>query len=281
LHIDCWYETGVDGDTELMECFIITGKNYELKENGPWYNEILSAVEAEIKSKIYDWQTKQFEADREQGGGFEMQEDVNKKIILHLCADIGSDSKPYQDNPEYEVITIGKDIGVENYTPPPNVYGIIANPVCTEFSIAQGFHRTGDYEKGMVLVNACLRIIKICKPKLKFWMMENPATGRLKDFLGKPQFTYEPWHFGDPWTKKTALWGKFNIPERLYTNWEDVPKNDKLYIRPGRPKPSMAFLHKSAIKNIPAFSAFTVDDDMSFRSLCPQGWANAFFKVNR
>lgn len=44
---------------------------------------------------------------------------MNKdKIILHLCADIGSDSKPYLDA-GYDVRMIGKNIGVENYQPPP------------------------------------------------------------------------------------------------------------------------------------------------------------------
>jgi len=33
-----------------------------------------------------------------------------KKIILHLCADTGSDTKPYQDDPDYEVILIGSKI---------------------------------------------------------------------------------------------------------------------------------------------------------------------------
>jgi hypothetical protein len=73
------------------------------------------------------------------------------KTILHLCADTGSDSKPYVDA-GYNVIRIGKDIGVQNYRPPSDAYGIIANPVCTEFSIAAGFHKEGNYEKGMFLV---------------------------------------------------------------------------------------------------------------------------------
>lgn len=38
------------------------------------------------------------------------------KTILHLCADLGSDSRPYQLNDEYNVICIGKQIGVENYS---------------------------------------------------------------------------------------------------------------------------------------------------------------------
>ena len=49
-----------------------------------------------------------------------------KKVILHLCADIGSDSWFYANDDEYEVIKVGKEIGVENYTPPDNVYGVIA-----------------------------------------------------------------------------------------------------------------------------------------------------------
>ena len=50
-----------------------------------------------------------------------------KKIIIHLCADLGSDSRFYQLDDNYEVILVGEDIGVENYNPPDNVHGIIAN----------------------------------------------------------------------------------------------------------------------------------------------------------
>jgi hypothetical protein len=200
-----------------------------------------------------------------------------KKVILHLCADIGSDSKVYKDN-GYDVILVGSDIGVENYNPPNNVYGVIANPVCTEFSIATGFHKKGNHQKGLFLVNHCRRIIEQCNPA--FWVIENPYSGKLKDYLGKPKLVYEPWEYGSPWTKKTALWGKFNIPERKYYNWDDVPKIDGLYIRPGREKPSLAFMHKSHKKFIQEFKDFDVKDDMSFRSLCSQGFAKAFFKAN-
>lgn len=203
------------------------------------------------------------------------------KNILHLCADIGSDSYYYECSVKYNVIKIGKDIGVENYNPSVKIHGVIANPVCTEFSVAsRGFHKKGDIKKGMFLVHHCLRIIEESNPV--FWVIENPANGRLKDFLGKPAYTYEPWEFGSPWTKKTALWGKFNHPEKIYKSWDDVPKNEKLYIRPGRKKPSMAQFHKSAIHYIEEFKPFidTVKDDMSLRSLCSQGFAKAFFDVN-
>lgn len=201
------------------------------------------------------------------------------RTILHLCADIGSDSAPYKDA-GYNVICVGKDIGVENYNPPENVYGIFANPVCTEFSIARD-GKPRNTEEGMFLVRHCQRIIEQCNPK--FWVIENPATGRLKDFLGTPQYQYEPWWYGSPWTKKTALWGNFKIPPRRYQNWESVPKNENLYVRPGRGKPSLAFMHKSSLELIPEFFRFKgkVHDDMSFRSLCSQNFAQAFFEVNK
>lgn len=67
-----------------------------------------------------------------------------------MCADLGSDSWYYQQDEKYNVNCIGEDIGVENYTPDFPVHGIIANPVCTEFSTIGGFHITKDLEKGNV-----------------------------------------------------------------------------------------------------------------------------------
>lgn len=106
-----------------------------------------------------------------------------EKIILHLCADTGSDSRFYKEA-GYKVILVGKDIGVENFTPPANVWGIIANPVCTEFSTARSNGRARDPEQGMFLVRHCQRIIAEAKPK--WWVIENPARGTLKDYLGEP-----------------------------------------------------------------------------------------------
>src|SRR5699024_12113999 len=82
-------------------------------------------------------------------------------------------------------------------------------------------------------------------------VIENPATGTLRNYLGTPDYAYEPWWYGSPWTKRTALWGNFNVPPRVYADWEDVPKLP-IYARPGR-RPSMAFLHKSAFHLIPEF----------------------------
>lgn len=228
-----------------------------------------------------------------------------KKIILHLCADTGSDSYPYSQDPDYEVIRVGSDIGVENYHPPQGVYGIFANPVCTEFSTARKGGLARDTEVGMFLVNECMRIIKECNPV--FWVIENPARGALKNHLGKPQFTYQPYQYGSPWSKHTALWGKFNIPQVKYKTWADVPEDIKikeLYVRPtatyanGQTRkatgvPSLAFMHaKKHLKFIPEFAQFieiserkgnarSNGADMEFRSLCSQKFAQAFYEVNK
>ena len=175
---------------------------------------------------------------------------------------------------------VGENIGVENFSPPENVHGIIANPVCTEFSTANGFHKTNDIDKGMFLVDECYRIILLSNPE--WWVIENPANGRLSDVLGPPDFVYQPWQFGSPWTKKTALWGNFTPPMPIYDKWEDVPKNENLYVRPGRPKPALAFLHKSAVDVIPEFqwAKDRIKTDADMRSMCSQGFAKAFYEAN-
>lgn len=208
----------------------------------------------------------------------------SERIILHLCADTGSDTKPYKDA-GYNVIRVGKDIGVENYHPPKNVHGIIANPVCTHFSqVRRGkrgvrYPHTSDHEKGMELVKECLRIIDEAQPD--WWVIENPATGQLHHYLGKPQGTYTPWQYGSPWGKKTALWGKFNMPPIVYRTWEEVPnKIPELWVRSSRKIPSLVYQHKSACRLIPEFTAFNPDSDMEFRSLCSQKFAKAFMEAN-
>ena len=176
----------------------------------------------------------------------------SEKIILHLCASkFGSDSLDYVDA-GYDVRLITKDIGVENYHPPENVYGIIANPPCTMFSIARTRAKTPrDLEEGMRLVKECLRIIweaqyklkgNTYKTDLKFWMLENPETGMLKYFLGKPAFKYQPYEFGEDRSKRTALWGNFNEPKKL----KEYKKSNNVIGKVGREPTN----HNSDIRSI-------------------------------
>lgn len=216
-----------------------------------------------------------------------------EKVILQLCADTGSDTWPYRGDPEYFVVTIGIDIGVENLIIDAPVHGIIANPVCTEFSplkhtsTVQQRKRDPDHELGMVLVDECIRIIEACDETLAWYVIENPSGGALRRYMGDPDYSYEPWWYGSPWTKRTALWGDFQVPERVYHDWDDVPERLPLYVRPyhtrSQPKPGLSWQHKSAWELIPEFRDSGMprpDSDMEFRSLCSQRFAQAFKLAN-
>lgn len=135
----------------------------------------------------------------------------HEKIILDLCGGTGSWSRHYQlagydvrniTLPEYDVLT---------YRAPENVYGILAAPPCTEFSVlnckAEARERKPD--EGLKIVMACLRIIQECRPH--FWALENPV-GYLREYMGKPRLTFQPWEYGDPWTKRTDIWGAVLYP---------------------------------------------------------------------
>ena len=202
-----------------------------------------------------------------------------KPIILDLCGGSGSWSKPYVEaGYDVRLITL-PDYDVTTYTPPDNVYGILAAPPCTEFSIlnciAAPRDRTPD--EGMVVVNACLKIIEQCNPV--WWALENPV-GHLREYLGNPTMTFQPWEYGDPWTKRTDIWGRFNIPPKIYKNWDEVPNKLPLYTRKGRGKPNFAFLHKSAKVLIPQLFWANPQTDADFRAITPPGFAYAFFQAN-
>lgn len=139
------------------------------------------------------------------------------KLILDLCGGTGAWSKPYSEA-GYHVINVTLPWhDVRSYTPPAQVYGILAAPPCTDFSIACGqYWHEKDYNgqtlSSVSIILACLRIIAISQPT--FWCLENPV-GRLKKWMGKPRTIYQPYEYGDPYTKRTCLWGIFNIPARV------------------------------------------------------------------
>lgn len=205
------------------------------------------------------------------------------KIILDLCGGTGSWSRPWKEaGYDVRVITLPDyDVREFSYAGDP-VFGILAAPPCTEFSVlnCKAENRERNFDAGMEIVRACLRIIAECHPK--WWALENPR-GHLRDFLGDPLMTFQPWEYGDPWTKATDIWGSFNIPPKQYTDWDDVPNKLPIYQRKGRSKPNFAFLHKSAWKNIPqlAWLGREPDTDAELRAMTPPGFAWAFFNANK
>jgi len=141
-----------------------------------------------------------------------MLNENSDKVILDLCGGTGAWSQPYADNGyDRRVITL-PEYDVRLYMPPDNVYGILAVPPCTWFCrmrMCRGRPTDEQFREGLSIVDACLRVIVVAKPK--FWALENPQ-GYLKLWLGEPVFKFHPYQFGDPWTKRTWLWGSFNNP---------------------------------------------------------------------
>lgn len=203
-----------------------------------------------------------------------------EKIILDLCGGTGSWSRPYKEaGYDVRLITL-PEYDVRTYEPPEGVYGILAAPPCTEFSVlnCKAEARERKPEEGLKIVIACLRIIQQCNPK--WWALENPV-GYLREYMGRPSMTFQPWEYGDPWTKRTDIWGTFNPPQKQYRRWEDVPDKIPLYTRPGREKPNFAYLHKSAHKDIPQLAFANPQTDADFRAITPPGFAKAFYEANK
>lgn len=139
---------------------------------------------------------------------------VEKRIILDLCGGTGAWSRPYA-NAGYDVriMTLPPDIRLCCVL--PSAYGILAAPPCTHLasSGARWFKGKGEAAllEALSIVDACLRFVALCEPV--FWVLENPV-GRLVQYIGKPVMYFDPCDYGDLWTKKTCLWGRFNIPEK-------------------------------------------------------------------
>ncbi|MDR2048921.1 MAG: hypothetical protein LBP69_05655 [Treponema sp.] len=199
---------------------------------------------------------------------------MKKKIILDLCGGTGSWSRPYKEaGYDVRLITM-PEYDVREYTPPQGVYGILAAPPCTEFSLAKnGCKRTRNFEAGMELVKACLWIIWTCRIQntVRFWALENPV-GYLRQFLGRPFFTFEQWQFGEQRIKKTDIWGYFTVPKSIV---KEKPVNLI------RMSPKKRYNSRDWSKlNCPAEYASLKLDRAALRAITPPGFAQAFFKAN-
>mgnify|MGYP006932494354 CR=1 FL=1 len=140
---------------------------------------------------------------------------TENKIILDLCGGTGSWGRPYRDaDYDVQLITLlSYDVTrvefrdysmvfekVDGYRWEEltilysDVYGILAAPPCTEFSLAKG-SRPRDFAAGVEVLQACLNIIWRCR------------------IHGKPHFTFEQWQYGDMQIKPTDIWGYFKEPK--------------------------------------------------------------------
>jgi len=222
----------------------------------PKPTEMLTPEEA--KAQIDEWKA---EAAR--------QGKANKnynKTILSLFDASGEWARPWQEA-GYDVHTFdiqtGEDINdfsaeylLENGYGDLNIWGILAAPPCTDFasSGAQFWAKKdakGQTEISNELVMQVIRTVNFLQPKI--WAMENPV-GRIAKLNNLPpaHLTFDPNYYGDPYTKKTLLWGNFE---------------NNLPMAPVEPTEGSKIVKLSG-------------KDKYARSLTPEGFAYAFFMAN-
>lgn len=158
---------------------------------------------------------------------------------------------------------------------------ILAAPPCGCFTRASAWlwskmdddGRTGD---SLRLVDTALSLVDRMQPTV--WALENPP-GRLwnpsrtclRENLGVPKMKFDPWQFGahapeDPtsrMTKKTYVWGNFNVP--VWSPHPDGKKEYPAHLPPRRRDP----IRQMGSRN------------KRERERTPPGFAKAFFLANR
>ena len=195
---------------------------------------------------------------------------VRQRRILSFFDHTGNWARPYAEagydvrvldiqNPEAaDVFEINRewlqDFDLED------AWGILAAVPCTDFagSGARWFaekDERGDTEKSVQLMRHMLDIIEYIQPA--WWVIENPV-GRVNSLVPEMQrfgpWYFQPWEFGDPYTKKTGLWGEFS--NNLKKTPVEPTEGSKMWKLP--PGPERANL----------------------RSATPEGFAKAFFEAN-
>jgi hypothetical protein len=227
----------------------------------PEYGEFLTPAEAQ--KRIDGWKEQAASQGEDPRANYE-------KTIFSLFDLTGVWSQPYVDA-GYNVIQIDlqtghdiRDFSVEyiseNWPEITDVYGILIAAPCTDFasSGARWFAKKdedGRTEASKELVFQALRTVEYFRPQM--WVLENPV-GRIESLTGLPKarYSFDPNDFGDPYTKKTQLWGKFNT---------DLP------VAPVEPTEGSKMHSKYGGGSLRTKNA---------RSETPEGFAYAFFMAN-
>lgn len=134
-----------------------------------------------------------------------------------------------EDGFEVTLVDLKHGHDILSWEPPPGpVYGVLAAPPCTDFSVSGARwwaqkDLDGRTESSIALVERCLELIARMDPK--FWILENPVgrIARLVPALGKPTVIVDPCDYAgyapvmstDCYTKRTCLWGNFTLAPKV------------------------------------------------------------------
>ena len=157
-------------------------------------------------------------------------------MILSLCDQTHIWGSCYE--PEHKVVYVDIAHGLDVRLLPhrsERVHGSIMQPECTEFASSGAKHWAGKPPRllldALAIIDACLRTVALYDPD--FWVLENPV-GRLSTYLGPPAFTFNPTEYGEPWNKRTCLWGKFTMPQPYVNQPEGDDRIHKMSPSPDR-----------------------------------------------
>jgi len=123
--------------------------------------------------------------------------------------------------------------------------------------VEQSLQDASQVEIWRISFETMLGSVELAKEALTAATAHSFANGKLRKWIGEPTMSFNPCDYGDPYKKRTLLWGNFN------TNLNKNP------VEPIIPSP----LHQ----NLGGKSEKTKE----LRSMTPQGFANAFFQANQ
>lgn len=189
------------------------------------------------------------------------------KRLLALFEITGIGSRPYREA-GWDVVQVDIQAGIDilewdyRQYAPDYFTGIIAFPPCTAYAVS-GAHSwgkkdaSGETDYFDSLTRKALEIVEYFRPGLQFWFFENPVgriAKRVPELAKYRLLSFNPCEFGDPYTKKTVLYGEFN--PFLVRHHVPPTQGSKMHKIP--PGPNRANL----------------------RSATPEGFAKAFFEAN-
>lgn len=225
----------------------------------------------EARARIAEWKAHA----KGQGKDDAIRSENSQRVVLSLFDLTGEWSKPWEDA-GYQVyrfdIQDDPDVGdVNNFSTEffgdwfgdfegQDIYAILAACPCTDFAVSGARHFAAKDKDGRTvasvrLVHQTLAAIEYFKPAV--WAVENPV-GRIEKLGGLPpwRLSFDPNHLGDPYTKKTLIWGRFNA---------DLP------IAPVEPTEGSKMHQKYGGKSLATKNA---------RSVTPEGFSYGFFMAN-
>lgn len=204
------------------------------------------------------------------------------KIIISLFEHSGFASY-YWRKAGYQVIQIDTKLGIDIFSwdyksiPIERVVGIMAFPDCTDFTISgcqywEQKDKDGRTDYSVRMVNKTIEIIEHFSPK--WWYLENPV-GRIATLVPWLQ-NYGPWYiqpyeFGDPWKKKTGIYGKFKVPDKKIVKPILQKKYHSKYKKKGFSYYSWTHFAESLLGKV---------NRKEVRSYTPLGFSKAFYKAN-